>query len=143
LRPARPPNDRTSAACPTILWLLRVQKEGDDGFDVICALPRPLNSAHGAPPAQHPSAPSFAGHVKTDPSRPSPDRTEPDVAPQCDDPHTSPIGTFAIANTGGWQSWQTIPANISGVTGVHNVYVTFTSGQPSDYVNLNWLTFGH
>ena len=55
----------------------------------------------------------------------------------------APIGTFAIANTGGWQSWQTIPANISGVTGVHNVYVTFTSGQPSDYVNLNWLTFGH
>ncbi len=40
---------------------------------------------------------------------------------------TAPIGTFAIANTGGWQSWQTIPANISGVTGVHNVYVTFTS----------------
>jgi len=26
---------------------------------------------------------------------------------------------------------------------VHNVYITFTSGQPSDYVNLNWLTFGH
>jgi hypothetical protein len=55
----------------------------------------------------------------------------------------APIGTFAIANTGGWQSWQTVPANISGVTGVHNVYVTFTSGQPSDYVNLNWMTFGH
>ena len=55
----------------------------------------------------------------------------------------APIGTFAIANTGGWQNWQTIPANISGVTGVHNVYITFTSGQPSDYVNLNWLTFGH
>jgi len=55
----------------------------------------------------------------------------------------TPIGTFAIANTGGWQNWQTIPANISGVTGVHNVYITFTSGQPSDYVALNWLTFGH
>jgi len=55
----------------------------------------------------------------------------------------TPIGTFAIANTGGWQNWRTIPANISGVTGVHNVYITFTSGQPSDYVNLNWLTFGH
>jgi hypothetical protein len=54
----------------------------------------------------------------------------------------APIGSFAIANTGGWQSWQTVPANISAVTGVHNVYVTFTSGQPSDYVALNWLTFG-
>ncbi|MFI7061175.1 glycoside hydrolase family 16 protein [Kribbella sp. NPDC050124] len=53
-----------------------------------------------------------------------------------------PIGSFAIANTGGWQSWRTVPANISGVTGVHDVYITFTSGQPADYVNLNWLTFG-
>jgi hypothetical protein len=54
----------------------------------------------------------------------------------------APIGSFAIASTGGWQSWQTVPANVSAVTGVHNVYVTFTSGQPSDYVALNWLTFG-
>ncbi|MFG1813281.1 carbohydrate-binding protein [Kribbella sp. NPDC049174] len=53
----------------------------------------------------------------------------------------APIGSFAIANTGGWQSWRTVPANISGVTGVHDVYITFTSGQPSDFVNLNWLTF--
>ena len=50
---------------------------------------------------------------------------------------------LTLANTGGWQNWQTIPANITRVTGVHNVYITFTSGQPSDYVNLNWLTFGH
>jgi hypothetical protein len=55
----------------------------------------------------------------------------------------APIGSFAIANTGGWQSWRTVPANISGVTGVHDVYLTFTSGQPSDFVNVNWFTFGH
>ncbi|HEY3511001.1 glycoside hydrolase family 16 protein [Kribbella sp. NPDC051137] len=54
-----------------------------------------------------------------------------------------PIGSFAIANTGGWQSWRTVPANISAVTGVHDVYLTFTSGQPADFVNLNWFTFGH
>ncbi len=31
---------------------------------------------------------------------------------------TSPsIGSFAVGNTGGWQSWRTIPANISRVTG--------------------------
>ncbi|HZX06979.1 glycoside hydrolase family 16 protein [Kribbella sp.] len=54
-----------------------------------------------------------------------------------------PIGSFAIANTGGWQSWRTVPANISSVTGVHDVYLTFTSGQPADFVNLNWFTFGH
>jgi hypothetical protein len=52
-----------------------------------------------------------------------------------------PIGSFAIANTGGWQSWRTVPANISSVTGVHDVYLTFTSGQPADFVNVNWFTF--
>ncbi|WP_461010846.1 glycoside hydrolase family 16 protein [Streptomyces capparidis] len=52
-----------------------------------------------------------------------------------------PIGSFALANTGGWQSWRTVPANITGVTGKHDVYLTFTSGQPADFVNLNWFTF--
>jgi beta-glucanase (GH16 family) len=54
-----------------------------------------------------------------------------------------PIGDFAIANTGGWQSWRTVPANISAVTGTHDVYLTFSSGQPADFVNVNWFTFGH
>jgi hypothetical protein len=53
------------------------------------------------------------------------------------------IGSFAVADTGGWQSWRTIPANISAVTGVHTVYLTFTSGQPASYVSLNWFDFGH
>ncbi|MGW1212546.1 glycoside hydrolase family 16 protein [Streptomyces sp. NPDC002499] len=56
---------------------------------------------------------------------------------------STPIGSFALANTGGWQSWRTIPANISGVTGTHDVYLTFTSGQPADFVNVNWFNFGH
>ncbi|MDQ0994068.1 glycoside hydrolase family 16 protein [Streptomyces sp. V3I7] len=55
----------------------------------------------------------------------------------------APIGSFALANTGGWQAWQTVPANISSVTGTHDVYLTFTSGQPADFANLNWFTFGH
>ncbi|MEU9268988.1 glycoside hydrolase family 16 protein [Streptomyces sp. NPDC048251] len=55
----------------------------------------------------------------------------------------TPVGSFAVANTGGWQSWRTVPANISSVTGTHDVYLTFTSGQPADFVNVNWLTFGH
>jgi hypothetical protein len=58
-----------------------------------------------------------------------------------DSPNAAPIGSFAIANTGGWQSWRTVPANISRVTGVHTVYLTFASGQPADFVNVNWFTF--
>ncbi|MGW1543619.1 glycoside hydrolase family 16 protein [Streptomyces sp. NPDC002309] len=55
---------------------------------------------------------------------------------------SAPIGSFAVGSTGGWQSWRTIPANISSVTGTHDVYLTFTSGQPADFVNVNWFTFG-
>jgi len=65
------------------------------------------------------------------------------VEVRLDSRSNAPIGSFAIGNTGGWQSWRTVPANISGVTGVHDVYITFTSGQPADFVNLNWLTFTH
>jgi hypothetical protein len=58
------------------------------------------------------------------------------------DGSTNPVvSSFAIANTGGWQVWRTIPANIDAVTGRHDVFLTFTSGQPDDFVNLNWFTF--
>ncbi|HEY1570050.1 MAG TPA: glycoside hydrolase family 16 protein [Pseudonocardiaceae bacterium] len=52
------------------------------------------------------------------------------------------IGSFAIANTGGWQSWRTVPANVTRVTGTHNVFLTFDSGQPSPFVSLHWFDFG-
>jgi hypothetical protein len=53
----------------------------------------------------------------------------------------APIGSFSLANTGGWQTWRTVPANISPVTGTHDVYLTFTSGQSADFVNVNWFNF--
>lgn len=65
------------------------------------------------------------------------------VEVRLDSPTAAPVGSFSIANTGGWQSWRTVPANISSVTGTHNVYLTFTSGQPADFVNVNWFNFGH
>uniref|UniRef100_A0AAU2VA21 Glycoside hydrolase family 16 protein n=1 Tax=Streptomyces sp. NBC_00003 TaxID=2903608 RepID=A0AAU2VA21_9ACTN len=65
------------------------------------------------------------------------------VEVRLDSPGSAPIGSFAVANTGGWQSWRTVPANMGGVTGTHDVYLTFTSGQPADFVNVNWFTFGH
>jgi hypothetical protein len=60
-----------------------------------------------------------------------------------DSPTATPIGSFAVGNTGGWQTWRTVPANISNVTGKHTVYLTFTSGQPADFLNVNWFTFVH
>jgi hypothetical protein len=51
------------------------------------------------------------------------------------------IGSFSIGSTGGWQDWETVPANISSTTGVHTVYLAFVSGQSADFVNVHWFTF--
>ncbi|GGV28739.1 hypothetical protein GCM10010495_51100 [Kitasatospora herbaricolor] len=55
----------------------------------------------------------------------------------------APVGSFAVADTGGSQSRRSVPANIAAVTGTHDVHLTFTSGRPADFVNLNWFAFGH
>ncbi|MEV4231975.1 glycoside hydrolase family 16 protein [Streptomyces bobili] len=65
------------------------------------------------------------------------------VEVRLDSRSAAPVGTFALGNTGGWQSWRTVPTNISPVTGTHDVYLTFTSGQAADFVNVNWFTFAH
>ncbi len=59
-----------------------------------------------------------------------------------DNPANAPIGSFAVGNTGGWDSWRTVPANITRTTGTHTVYLEFSSGvagQP--YVSLHWFSF--
>ena len=60
-----------------------------------------------------------------------------------DNPSNAPIGSFAVANTDGWASWRTVPANITKVTGTHNVYLEFSSGAASDppYVSLHYFNF--
>lgn len=56
---------------------------------------------------------------------------------------STPVASIAVGSTGGWQSWKTLPMNLDGVTGTHDVYLTFTSGQTQEFVNLNWFTFTH
>jgi beta-glucanase (GH16 family) len=63
------------------------------------------------------------------------------VEVRLDSPTSPPIGSFAIANTGGWTSWREVPGNVSAVTGTRTVYLTFTSGQPADFVNVDWFRF--
>ncbi|MFC8517015.1 glycoside hydrolase family 16 protein [Streptomyces sp. NPDC057257] len=65
------------------------------------------------------------------------------VQVRLDSATATPIGSFSVGNTGGWQTWTTVPANISSVTGTHDVYLTFSSGQSADFVNVNWFDFGH
>ncbi|BCJ42700.1 endo-1,3-beta-glucanase [Actinoplanes ianthinogenes] len=63
------------------------------------------------------------------------------VEVRVDSRSNAPIGSFAVASTGGWQAWTSIPGNVSNVSGTHTVYLTFTSGQPADFVNVNWIQF--
>ncbi|MEZ0110309.1 hypothetical protein ABH920_004324 [Catenulispora sp. EB89] len=55
----------------------------------------------------------------------------------------APVSVFEIANTGGWQSWRTIQMNMNPTSGVHDVYLTFDSGQPQPFVSLHWFDFGN
>jgi Carbohydrate binding module (family 6) len=60
-----------------------------------------------------------------------------------DNPANTPVGSFAVANTGGWSSWKTVPANISQVTGTHTVYLEFSSGASGNppFVSLHYFSF--
>ncbi|MFI9005674.1 carbohydrate-binding protein [Actinosynnema sp. NPDC053489] len=55
-----------------------------------------------------------------------------------DSPTATPVGGFAIGNTGGRQSWRAVPTNM---TGTHDVHVTFTGGRPAEFVGVNRLKF--
>jgi hypothetical protein len=58
-----------------------------------------------------------------------------------DSPTAAPIGSFSVTNTGGWQKWTNISTSVSAVTGMHAVYLAFSSDQQADFVNVNWFTF--
>ncbi|GGJ35639.1 carbohydrate-binding protein [Deinococcus roseus] len=51
------------------------------------------------------------------------------------------IGEVVFNPTGGWQTWGTYSARASSVSGVHNLYVVFTSSSGVDIGNLNWFSF--
>ena len=51
------------------------------------------------------------------------------------------LGSFSLASTGGWQTWKTVPTSITRTTGVQTICLTFSSGQPADFMNINWFTF--
>ncbi|WP_152344620.1 carbohydrate-binding protein, partial [Mycobacterium tuberculosis] len=38
------------------------------------------------------------------------------------------VGTCVVPGTGGWQTWVTVNASVSGVSGSHDLYLKFTGG---------------
>jgi len=52
------------------------------------------------------------------------------------------IASVPITPTGGWQTWRSVTATLSGAaTGVHRVYATFTGTAGVEFVNVNWQQF--
>ncbi|GAA1579986.1 carbohydrate-binding protein [Actinoplanes couchii] len=56
---------------------------------------------------------------------------------------SDPVGELSISNTGDWQAWRTDTAVLTPVTGVHTVFITFSSDEDAEFVSLNWLKFQH
>jgi arabinoxylan arabinofuranohydrolase len=51
------------------------------------------------------------------------------------------LGTCAVPNTGGMQTWVTASCNVSGASGIHDLYLKFTGSGSGDLFNLNWWQF--
>lgn len=55
------------------------------------------------------------------------------------------IGSISVTNTGGWGTWTTRSASVTGATGVQDLYLVI-QGEPADtssdgMLNLNWFRF--
>jgi hypothetical protein len=50
------------------------------------------------------------------------------------------VGTIAVAGTGGWQTWTTKSCQVSGASGIHDLFLAFTGGN-GNLFNFNWWKF--
>jgi glucosylceramidase len=46
------------------------------------------------------------------------------------------ISTILVPSTGGWQTWQTVTSIVTGVVGIHDLYLVFKGAS-----NINWFKF--
>jgi len=59
-----------------------------------------------------------------------------------DRPQGTPIATVNLPVTGGWQVWVNATAQVSPVSGIHDVYVVYGGGGGSSGIsNVNWFQF--
>ena len=50
------------------------------------------------------------------------------------------IGSATLPVTGGWQTWETVSAGVTGASGVHDLVIIF-QGSDAGISNLNWFQF--
>lgn len=58
-----------------------------------------------------------------------------------DSPSQAPVGSLTIPNNGDWFAYTTYTVRIRPTTGVHTVYLTFTSDQNEEFANVDWFRF--
>lgn len=58
-----------------------------------------------------------------------------------DSPTGQIIGTVPVSPTGGWQTWATDTASLSGASGYHNVYFVFNGSGNNGLFNVEWFAF--
>jgi glucosylceramidase len=49
------------------------------------------------------------------------------------------VGTATLPVTGGWQTWTTVTAPVTGASGTHDLYLVFKGG--NGIANVNWFRF--
>ena len=57
-----------------------------------------------------------------------------------DSPSGNPIATCEVGATGGWQTWSSTTCDVSGASGVHDLFLKFTGGGGSLF-NIDWWQF--
>ncbi|MET3424941.1 hypothetical protein BJ973_004153 [Actinoplanes tereljensis] len=60
-----------------------------------------------------------------------------------DNRSSAPIGTMTIPNNADWFTFTAYSMKIQPTTGVHTVYLTFTSKQTEEFGNVDWFRFQH
>ncbi|MFC4063343.1 carbohydrate-binding protein [Actinoplanes subglobosus] len=65
------------------------------------------------------------------------------VEVRLDDRAADPVGTMTIPNNHSWFDFVTYSMTIRPTTGVHTVYLTFTSTQKEEFGNIDWIRFQH
>jgi hypothetical protein len=50
------------------------------------------------------------------------------------------VGTCSVEGTGDWQKWVDATCEVSGLSGIHDLYLKFTGGS-SYLINMNWWKF--
>ena len=48
-------------------------------------------------------------------------------------------GSYTVASTGGWQTWTTVQVPLANVSGMHDIFITFTKSDALGSGNLNWI----